>query len=355
VSESVDWNVPVEVNKRVTLHDVARHIGMSKSTVSLVLRGSLDVNEKTRERVLRAIEETGYVYNRKAAALRQSRQNDLIGVVVNNLNTPYCGELLHSFGSFALEQNVVPMLASNNENLAQQERLLQLYMEHNVGGFILCPAPGTLSGSLDKLWRNGVPLVQIMREVPFGEFPSVVADNHQGTYLATRHLIELGHRKIAFLGGVEEISDYHGRLSGYKDAMDEAGLGVPSGYIYPVLQSRAAGRKALQTILDYDKDITGVVCFSDLMAYGVLSQSREMGIKAGEDLAVVGFDDLADSRLTHPALTTVRVEASALASTALEQLNLYIKNHQAPVERKVIPAKLMIRESCGAPHSKTSF
>lgn len=350
-----NWNVPDRLTKRVTLHDVARHVGMSKSTVSLVLQSSSDVSDKTRGRVLQAIDETGYVYNRKAAALRKSRQSDLIGVVLNSLSTPYCAELLHEFESSSLKQGIVPMLASSNETLSQQERLIRLYMEHNVGGFILCPAPGTTSTALDKLWRNGVPVIQVMREVPFSQFPSVVADNRQGMYEATKHLIGLGHKKIAFVGGSEEISDYHERLAGFMDATNEVGLSVPSGYIYPVLQSRAAGREALQAVLKYDENITAVVCFSDLMAYGVLSQSREMGIKVGQDLAVIGFDDLADSSLTYPALTTVRVQATDFAQEALKQLQVFTHDQQAQVERTVVPAKLMIRESCGAPHSKTSF
>ncbi|MEZ5534989.1 MAG: LacI family DNA-binding transcriptional regulator [Thiolinea sp.] len=338
----------------MTLHDVARHVGMSKSTVSLVLQGSSSVSDKTRERVLRAIDETGYVYNRKAAALRQSGRHGLIGVIVNGLNTPYSAELLNQLEGLSLEQDILPMFASSSETLAQQEKLLQLYMEHNVGGFIICPAPGTRSTLLDKLWRNGFPLVQVMREVPFSQFPAVVADNRRGLYEATRHLIKLGHRKIAFLGGSEDISDYHERLAGFMDAMNEAGLSVPSGYIYPILQSRAAGRKALKALLEYDPGITAVACFSDLMAYGVLSQSREMGIKVGEDLAVIGFDDLADSRLTHPALTTVRVEAGDFAGKSLQLLKTYMSDPQSPVTREVIPAKLMIRESCGAPHLNTS-
>ncbi|HPE61074.1 MAG TPA: LacI family DNA-binding transcriptional regulator [Thiolinea sp.] len=345
------WNVPNQNHKRVTLHDVARHVGVSKSTVSLVLQDSPNVSEKTRERVLRGIDEIGYVYNRKAAALRQSQQDGLIGVIVNGLNTPYSGEILNQLERVALAEGVVPMFASNGERLAQQEMLVRLYMEHKVAGFILCPAPGTTSLMLDKLWRNGFPLVQIMREVPFGQFPAVVADNRQGTYAATRHLIRLGHKYIAFVGGCEEISDYHERVAGYRDAMNEAGLSMPAGYIYPILQSRAAGRQALQAVLDYDPRISGVVCFSDLMAYGVLSMSRELGITVGRDLAVVGFDDLVDSRLTYPALTTVRVSTADFARSAMELLQLYIRNPQAPLERKVLPVTLVTRESCGMPQS----
>jgi len=347
-----NWIVPdTESKKRVTLHDVAHHAGVSKSTVSLVLQESSQVKNQTREKILRSIEETGYVYNRKAAGLRQIQHSDLIGILINSFVTPYSAEILNHFEQLALQNNLVPMIASNSEQLQQQERLIRLYMEHKVGGFIICPAPNTSASWLDKLWRNGFPLVQIMREVPFSQFPAVVADNHDGVLEATRHLIKLGHKKIAFVGGDEMISDYHSRLAGFMDAMSEAGLQVPEGYVRPIPQSRAAGRQVLPDLLAYDSNVSAIVCFSDLMAYGILSMSRELGIEVGKDLAVIGFDDLADSSLTHPALTTVRVQPEEFAINALEMLQKHIQDKQAKAERRVIPAKLIIRESCGAPQT----
>ncbi len=345
-----NWNVPDSVTKKgVTLHDVARHAGFSKSTVSLVLQGSAQLKPQTREKILRSIEETGYIYNRKAAGLRQRQRNDLIGIVINSFISPYGAEILNQFEQLALQDNLVPMIASNGEQLAQQERIIRLYMEYKVDGFIICPAPNTSVSQLHKLWRNGFPLVQIMREVPFNQFPAVLADNYTGVQEATRHLIKLGHKKIAFIGGEETISDYHDRVTGFMEAMGEAGLQVPAGYIYPVPQGRAAGRQALKNLIDYDPNISAIVCFSDLMAYGILSMSRELGIEVGKDLAVIGFDDLADSSLTHPALTTVRVRPEDFAFNALEMLQNHIQNRQAKAERRILPAKLIVRESCGAP------
>lgn len=345
-----NWIVPESVNKkRITLYDVAHHAGVSKSTVSLVLQDNCRVKDQTREKVLRSIEEIGYVYNRKAAALRQIQANDLIGILINSFVTPYSAEILNHFEQLSLQKNLVPMIASNSEQLEQQERFIRLYMEHKVGGFIICPAPNTSVSWLDKLWRNGFPLVQIMREVPFSQFPAVIADNRNGIRDATRHLINLGHKRIAFVGGDEATSDYHDRLAGYMDAMGEANLAVPTGYVHPVPQGRAAGRQVLQTLLAYDSKVSAIVCFSDLMAYGILSMSRELGIKVGSDLAVIGFDDLTDSSLTHPALTTVRVQPKDFAVNSLEMLQNHIQDKQAKAERRVIPAKLIIRESCGAP------
>lgn len=337
--------------RRVTLLDVAKHVGVSKSTVSLVLRRSAEVNEKTRERVLKGIEQTGYVYNRKAADLRQTATSDLLGVIVNVLNTPYSGELLNHFEQEALKLELVPMFVSNGEQLKQQETLVRKLMEYNVNGLLICPAPLTSAAWLEQIIRNGFPVVQIMREVPFGNFPTVIADNRNGVYTATQHLIQLGHKKIAFIGGVDHTSDYHERLAGYMDAMGDAGLKVPAGYVYQVMQGRAAGRDSLKAVLNYDPEITGVMCFSDLMAYGALSGAREMGLEVGKDLAVVGFDDIADSSLTHPALTTVKVSAAAIAEAAIELLQTYIKDRNAPRQRIVIPTELIVRESCGAPRS----
>ena len=335
-------------NRRVTLLDVAKHVGVSKSTVSLVLRRSSEVNEKTRERVLKGIEQTGYVYNRQAADLRQTQTSDLLAIIVNGLKIPYIGELLHSFEQHAMSTDLVPMFASHSDRLEQQERLVRSYMEYNVNGLVICPAPLTPASWLDRLWRNGFPVVQIMREVPFGDFPSVVASNRNGTYLATRHLIKLGHRKIAFLGGLDTHSDYHERLGGFMDAISEAGLSTPIDYIYQREQGRKAGREGLKVLLAYDAEITAIVCFSDLMAYGVLSEAREMRIEVGKDLAVVGFDDIADSQLTYPALTTVAVSANDIAKAAIELLQVYTRDRNAPRKQIVIPANLIVRESCGA-------
>lgn len=348
----VNWNVPIPLlNKQVTLHDVARAAGVSKSTVSLVLQGRSSVSAKTRDQVLAAIEATGYVYNRKAAALRQAQQNDLIGVIVNELNTPYSGEVLSQIEKQCFQQNIVPMFASSSDLCEQQERLVQLYMEHKVGGFILCPAPHTERTWLERIWSSGFPLVQIMREVQFSQLPAVLADNHQGAYIAIKHLISLGHQKIAFIGGREDISDYQERLAGYMYALNEAGIRVPAQYICSIPQSRQAGQDGLKQVLSYDPQISAVFCFSDLVAYGVFSMAREMGIRIGKDLAVIGFDDLEDSHITHPALTTVRVEAQDYAIEAMNLLRVYQNNRHAPVVRRVIPARLIIRESCGTPQS----
>lgn len=340
--------------KRVTLHTVAEHAGVSKSTVSLVLQNDSRVNEKTRSKVLQSIDETGYVYNRKAASLRQGQSHDQFGVVLHGFHSPYSGEILNHVEQLALQQDLFPLMVSNSESVDRQEKVVRLCMEQNVGGFIICPAPETTASWLNDLWRNGFPCVQIMREVAFSQLPSLLADNRNGIRSVTNHLIKLGHKKIAFVGGDERASDYHERLAGYMDAMNDASLPVSREYIRPTPQTRAAGRTTLVELKQYDAGITATVCFSDLIAYGVLSMARELGLNVGTDFAVTGFDDLADSWLTHPALTTVQVRPQDIANNAIEMLQHYMKNKTAEPERRIIPAKLIIRESCGAQNNNNS-
>lgn len=332
----------------MTLHTVAEHAGVSKSTVSLVLQNDNRVNENTRTKVLQSIDETGYVYNRKAASLRQGKSQDQFGIVLHGFHSPYSGEILNHVEQIALEKELFPMMVSNGELVDRQEKVVRLCMEQNVGGFIICPAPETTASWLNNLWRNGFPCVQIMREVAFSQLPALLADNRNGIRAVTKHLINLGHKKIAFVGGDERGSDYHERLAGYMDAMDDASLPVPRGYIRPTPQSRAAGRSTLVELKNYDLGISAIVCFSDLIAYGVLSMARELNLNVGTDLAVTGFDDLADSWLTHPALTTVQVKPQDIANNAIAMLQHYMKDKSAESERRIIPAKLIIRESCGS-------
>ena len=212
-------------------------------------------------------------------------------------------------------------------------------------------SPGTPAATLAGLWRGGYPVVQIMREVPFGQFPAVVADNRNGMHAMTRHLIGLGHRKIAFVGGDAAISDYRERVAGYYDALREAGLPVRDRYVRPIRQTRNVGREILPDLLARDTGISAIVCFSDLVAFALIGAARELGLAVGRDLAITGFDDLADAELTQPALTTVRVEARDFAVDALDLLNHHIRNPRARPERRVVPARLIIRESCGTPQN----
>ncbi len=299
-------------SKNVTVIDVAKVAGVSKSTVSLVLTGSNKVSDKAKQKVEKAIDEIGYIYNRDAASLR-SRKSNLVAIVINDLRNPYSAQL-----AVGLEQQIrcmglFTMLVNSGENVETQSLLVRNLKEYNVATFIICPAPNTSAEWVNSLVKQGFPVVHIMREVAGANVATVLPDNFTGTKLATQHLLKKGHKKIAFLGGNESISDYHQRLSGYSEAMILAEIPLSKKLCVQSNTTRNGGRGAMEKILNIFPDIEAVVCFSDVIAYGAIEHIRVSGKEPGKDIAVVGFDDLEDSRLMTPALSTVHVDAEQIA------------------------------------------
>ncbi len=333
--------------RRITLLDVADRAGVSKSTVSLVLQDDDRVKSETRVRVEEAITALDYVYNRKAAGLRTAKP-DFVGVIVNDFGLSYPALVAAAIETSVFGAGLTPMLAGCSDNLSRQSQLVQTYREHNVGGVIMCPAPETESSWLEGLRRNGCPVVCVMREVAFSQAPVVVADNQKGMLQATQHLLSLGHRKIALLGGHPNTSDFHQRLSGYLGAMKGSGVSVPESWIIPMPQGRDAGQMAMARMKQIAPEVTAVVCFSDVLAYGVYRYCQEQGIVVGQDLAVVGFDDNPDSRLIWPPLTTVKVCAKELGDEAWKLMQRYLQGEDVAGERRVIDVNLVVRNSCGS-------
>lgn len=329
--------------KKVNVFDVARVAGISKSTVSLVLNNSDKVSAKTREKVLKAIGELGYVYNRDAAALR-SKSSNLVALIINDLTNPYAAQLAVGLEQHISKLGLVSMLVNTGEDIDRQHQVVKTLKEYNVGAFIICPAPGTTATWIDNNIRQGFPVINIMREIPFSSAPTVLPDNRKGTLLATEHLLQQGISKIAFLGGVESISDYHERLSGYLDAMSNADKQVPEYYQVQAATNRQGGRDALQKLFEQAPDIEAIVCFSDVIAYGAIEKLRQLGRVPGKDVKVIGFDDLADSRSMSPALSSVHISADEIGKTTCKLLSEVLSG-EAPTGRTLVDVNLELRES----------
>ncbi|MGB1198042.1 MAG: LacI family DNA-binding transcriptional regulator [Thalassotalea sp.] len=299
-------------SKNVTVIDVAKEAGVSKSTVSLVLTGSDKVSDRAKQKVEKAIEDIGYVYNRDAASLR-SRKSNLIAIVINDLKNPYSAQLAVGLEKQIRQMGLFSMLVNSGECVETQTLLVKNLKEYNVAAFIICPAPDTSPEWINSLVEQGFPVVHIMREVAGAKVATVLPDNFTGTKLATQHLQNKGYKKIAFIGGNESISDYHQRLAGYTEAMTLAEIPFSKKLCVQSNTTRNGGRGAMKEALALAADLEAVVCFSDVIAYGAIEQIRTSGKEPGKDIAVVGFDDLEDSRLMSPALSTVHVDANQIA------------------------------------------
>ncbi|HWD12023.1 LacI family DNA-binding transcriptional regulator [Pseudochrobactrum sp. sp1633] len=337
------------IQKRVTVVDIARAAGVSKSTVSLVLQNSPLVNEATRVKVTAVIRELGYVYNRGAANLRQSNaKSKIIGIVVNDLTNSFFAELAVGVDLVVQSAGYVQFLSNTGESLDRQREVVSSMREHGISGLIISPARGTDAADLKPLVASGIPVVMTVRNVAGAKVSSLMSDNHGGAFAAVEHLLALGHRRIAFLGGFADTGVYAERYQGYKDALQKAGIAVEERLAIGSAPSRAGGVDAIGRALLLERSPTAALCFNDAVAFGVCDGLRARRTEPGADFAVIGFDDVIEAKTAVPALTTVSVDPQGMGQKAAQLLLRQINAGQADAEAIVSSVRLVVRESCGA-------
>lgn len=329
---------------RITVVDVAEAAGVSKSTVSLVLQGSSLVNETTRAKVQAVIRDLGYVYNRSAANLRQSKSR-IVGIVVNDLTNSFFAELAVGVDQVVQSAGYVQFLANTGENVDRQREVIASMMEHGISGLVISPARGTTAQDFKPLVAAGIPVVIVVRNIAGAKVSSLMADNHDGVYQAVEHLAGLGHKRISFLGGFPDTAVFAERMQGYRAAMKKAGLSVTDDLIVGSAPSRAGGVDAVGRALGLADRPTAAVCFNDAVAFGACDGLRARKLEPGIDFAVVGFDDVIEARTAVPALTTVSVDPQGMGGRAAQLLLKQINSGKAEAESIVTSVRLALRES----------
>src|SRR5438874_1202994 len=270
---------------RTTVKDIARHAGVSPATVSLVLRSSPLVKTETRRRVQSSIATLGYVYDRAAANLR-TRLTKTVGLVVCEITNPFYAELTAGIDDALDRAGWVAFLANAAESPGRQDRFIARMREHRVDGLLLSPAEGTDPELMDRLRQAGVPVVQILRRIGKGKSDHVGTDFRLGITLAAEHLIRLGHKRIAFVGGGRRASPARDRDAGYRQTLARHGL--PEGPVVNCLPTREEGARAVNILLRGEaSDPTAVLCYNDICAFGVMLGLADRGLVAGRDIAVV--------------------------------------------------------------------
>lgn len=335
-------------SRTVTLNDVATALGISKATVSLAINGDERVALKTREKILQKIEELGYVYNRSAAGLTKG-ETRTIGLAVHDITNPYFTEVCAAIEAVLSQNGRMSFLCNTNESVERQTNFTSALAEYRADGLILCPASGTDAKSLQPLAKRGLPTVLITREVEGAEFDFVGNDGMLALKLATKHLIRLGHSRIAMLGGGQDTSASRNRRAGFYAAMEEQGLAVDPELVVACDTTPQSGEKALKQILSTENPPTAAVCFTDLVALGAMSQLHRSGLVPGKDFALVGCDDIEEAGRGYAQLTTVKIKKGTIGRTAAEILMQRIADPNLPVQRVVLKPELVIRKSCGTP------
>lgn len=329
---------------RVTLQAIADHLVVSTATVSLALRDSPLVADSTKFRVQKIAREMGYSYNRSAASLRTARTN-ILAVAFHDVTNPYFAELLAAIEEKAMASGLSILLGTYCEDIERQDRVLSTLREYRPDGMILCAAGGTTRERLGDIVGAGIPVIQLSREIDGAGFDFVGSDDRLGVRMAMQHLLELGHRRIAMLGGVDTVSTGRSRHQGYREALAEAGLPFDPELVFHGFGTRETGLLGVQKVLAVADPPTAAMCFNDLTAFGAMLGLRHCGKEAGRDFALVGCDDVKEAAQWYPALTTVHNHQDEMGRHAASLLLRRLADPDAPQKRIVLKPTLRVRGS----------
>lgn len=335
--------------KQVTLKDIADSLGISKATVSLCLNNSPLASKKTLAKVMLKIEQMGYVYNRRAAGLATGKSNT-VGLCVHDITSPYFTHLCAGVDQVLNEQGKMSFLCNSSESSARQLHFIATLIEHNADGLLLCPAAGTTTNELAALFKHRLPTVLITREIEGFDCDFVGNDERLAMHLATRHLLDLGHTKIAFLGGNYMTSVAKDRRAGFMDAMRVNGHQSPETLLFDCDNHPSASEKLMSQLLNNPDQYSAILCFSDHLAFGVISSLLKNGLTPGKEVSVVGCDDIDESGRIYTQLTTINIQKYRLGAIAAELLERRLQAPSLPIQRKILMPELVIRKSSGQYH-----
>lgn len=329
---------------RVTLMDIARACGVSRATVSLVLRGSDLVHANTRALVEAEMKRQGYVRNRAAANLRQGTSSS-VALVVNDLSNPYFAEFAAGVDEALGAVGCVTLLGSTGESVARQHAVLGLLMEHMPAGIILSPAHGSDGASLVRTVGSQIPVLVFNRELAGTNWDYLAMDNRNGARIETEYLLSLGHRRIAFFGGHMGSSSCRQRRQGYLDALAAAGITPEPQWMIETAPTRLEAAAQAGALFVRDPAPTAAVAYNDAVALGLMMGLAARGRRPGHDFAVVGFDDIPEASVSAPPLTTIATDPRARGRQAAQLILDRAKNLDAAPVVTVAPVRLVVRQS----------
>ena len=328
----------------MTLRDITKVTGFTVNTVSRALKGKGDISLGTRRLIQREAEKLGYIPNALAASLRSGRTRT-ISVIIPDISDPLFAILVRDIDSKLKERNFDLFIQNTDEDDVRERRAVMASIGKKIDGVIICPCQKD-PGNLSLLKNNQVPFVLLGRRFQPSAFSYVVADDVKGGFLATRHLIQRGHRDILFLNAPSYISSARERLQGYRKALASAGIPLRQKLVREVAIRGGECARTLQGLMTDHTRFTAIFCFSDLMAWEAICFLQERGMRIPADVAIVGFDDI-QSRLSYPyPLTSVGYGKQKIAFKSVDALMKQIE-HPADGDqaRLVVPVQLSVRMS----------
>jgi DNA-binding LacI/PurR family transcriptional regulator len=341
--------------KHATLSDVAAKVGVAPMTVSRVINGSGYVSEETREKVLQAAKKMNYRRNGLARNLKRQK-TETVGLVIGDISNPFSTELANAVRETLSLKGFNLFICISEHSAKEDIAAFEALVDHNVDGLIIATRSNTEGDDrLVGIADSGVPMVVVGRDFTHGSVDSISADNLSGGFDATQHLIDLGHKRIGFIGASFENRTRLKRLQGYVAALTKNKISIDERLITgrkgttadaPGYSTEAIGYEGMKRLLSLPKRPTAVFARNDFTAVGAISAAKEAGLRIPQDIAVVGFDDTPLALHTTPPLTTVRQPMKRQGQIAAEMLLRRISGDgEVETEHQILDCELIIRES----------
>lgn len=341
-----------------TIKDIARRAGVSHSTVSRALRNSSLISTDTAGRIRQIALDLGYQPSAAARSLK-THQTRALGVVVNSIDDPFFSEILRGIEDVAQSNNYSLFIAASQRDPEREQTIVKAMREHSVDGVIICSTSFSASQG-HALAKFDAPIVVVNNQAAEDYRYSIYHDDVDGTRQITRHLLELGHRRIAYLGNSLSGRTTLDRLNGFLQEMQAAEAPVPSEYILQMPGgSPESGLSGLDLLLDLPVRPTALVCFNDLMAIGALKALQQAGLRVPQDFSITGFDNIVFSAYTNPPLTTFDQPKRSIGTKAAEQLLALLdpsacQSMASQPKIQMLQGRLLVRKST-APLSFEEF
>lgn len=336
-----------------TIKDIAKRTGVSHSTVSRALSGNSLISAETAERIRLAAHEMGYQASAAARSLKTNRTN-VIGVILNSMDDPFFSEIVYGIEECAQEAGYSLFIAASQHDPIREKKIVQAMMEHRADGVIICSSSFSAEQGR-QLLKHEFPIVVINHQAAENFHYSIFHDDIDGSRQITRHLIDLGHKRIAYLGNSLSGRTVLDRVNGYKMELQAFGLPLQESYIHHEAGGTPQnGYNSVDYFLKLHEIPTAIVCFNDMMAIGVLRGLQAAGVIVPDELSVTGFDNITLSAYTTPSLTTfdqpkrsIGVEASQLL---LDLLRSHNNGNTFQPKEKILKGNLLIRQSTTNPN-----
>ena len=339
------------MSKKPKLETVAKEAGVSVATVSQVLRGSGRISEATRKLVLQTAKRLHYVPDGRAAAMR-SGDNREIGLSIHKIANRFNAEIISGASDLLESEGYLLSVLDARDDAERQRRQLEIFIRSSRGGLLWVPAADTPKSTYDLLNAHQLPNVTFLRRSEHLNVDHVGIENAVATAAATNHLIDLGHRQIAYLGGNARVPVREERVEGYLNALHANGLDSP--VIWECPDGRLSGMSAMNALRDAHPEVTAIVCNGDMVAIGACLALQRRGEQPGRDVSVVGFDNILDAEIATPPLTTMAVSPYKLGRKLARVMLERIREPDMPTAMSLVPAPLLVRETTGAPPDRFS-